>query len=137
MELTAFIKSRETAIRERNIETVIAGYHPQVVLFDVVNDLHYQGAHAIRNRLTEWLSTLKDIIDFEVRVLEAKLEGNMAWSATLNHVVATTVQDAKLDMWWRETIVYLRDNDQWLITHTHSSVPFDPTTGNASVDLRP
>jgi ketosteroid isomerase-like protein len=40
-------------------------------------------------------------------------------------------------MWWRETACYRKLEDEWLITHQHSSVPFDVGSGKASLDLRP
>ncbi len=137
MDLSAIIKTRETAVRNRDIEATISCYHPQVIFFDVVNELHYHGAPAMRERFSEWLSSLSEVIDFEIRVLQTNQQGNMAWAATLNHILAETSQGAKLDMWWRESVIYIQEQGQWLIHHAHSSVPFDPSTGKASLELKP
>nr|WP_240646536.1 nuclear transport factor 2 family protein [Chitinophaga rhizosphaerae] len=115
----------------------MACYHPQVVSFDVVKNFSYRGTGALRLRLQEWLGTLAKVIDFEIQVIHVEQESSIAWCATENHVVAEMVQGGKLDMWWRETTCYIKESDQWLIRHTHSSVPFDPSTGKASVDLKP
>jgi len=40
-------------------------------------------------------------------------------------------------MWWRETACYRKVEGEWLITHQHSSVPFDVESGKASLDLKP
>ena len=115
----------------------MAFYHPLVVSFDVVKNFLYQGNDALRLRLREWLGSLSKVIDFEIQVMHVEQESSIAWCATKNHVVAEMIQGGKLDMWWRETTCYVKESDQWLIRHTHSSVPFDPATGKASVDLQP
>ncbi len=137
MEIINAIKAREKAVRNHDIEGTLAFYHPQVIVFDVVQQLQHQGLEAVRNRLKEWFGTLATIIDFEIRVLHAAAENNIAWCATLNHIVAETHQAGKLDMWWRETACYTRQDNLWLITHAHSSVPFDTSTGMASLKLQP
>jgi ketosteroid isomerase-like protein len=43
----------------------------------------------------------------------------------------------RLEMWWRSTVCYQRIEGRWMVTHEHNSVPFDPQTGKASLDLRP
>lgn len=137
MELIQAIKAREQAVKSRDTESVIAFYHPQVIVFDVVQPLQHYGLDAVRSRLQEWFGTLATIIDFEIRVLHAGEENNTAWCATLNHIVAQTHQAGKLDMWWRETACYTLQAGQWIITHAHSSVPFDTSNGKASLNLQP
>lgn len=61
----------------------------------------------------------------------------MAFGHSLDHVSATTTAGGKLDMWWRETACYRKFDGRWLITHQHSSVPFDVESGKASLDLKP
>ncbi|MGE7776177.1 YybH family protein [Chitinophaga sp. NPDC101104] len=137
MDIGQSIKARETAVKESDVETAVAFYHPQVVMFDVVKDFQYQGTDALRLRLREWLGNLARVIDFEIQLIHLEQESALAWCATKNHVVAETLQGDKLDMWWRETVCYVKDTGKWLIRHVHSSVPFDPATGKASIDLKP
>jgi len=35
-------------------------------------------------------------------------------------------------MWVRATLCCRRSDGQWLITHDHESVPYDPTSGQGS-----
>lgn len=137
MDLLPFIKARETAVRAQNIGAVTEFYDPQVIFFDVVHDLQYQGIAALRKRLEEWWGTLATLIDFEIKVLHSAQVQEMAWCATLNHIVAETVQGSTLDMWWRETACYTFSSGKWVILHAHSSVPFDTESGKASLELKP
>jgi ketosteroid isomerase-like protein len=47
------------------------------------------------------------------------------------------MDERNLDMWWRTTYGLRQMADRWLITHVHNSVPFDPASGRASLDLQP
>jgi ketosteroid isomerase-like protein len=40
-------------------------------------------------------------------------------------------------MFWRATVCFEKLNGQWLVTHEHSSVPFNMETMQASLDLKP
>jgi ketosteroid isomerase-like protein len=40
-------------------------------------------------------------------------------------------------MWLRSTVCYRKIDGRWLVTHQHSSVPFDGETGKASLQLEP
>lgn len=40
-------------------------------------------------------------------------------------------------MWVRATLGCRRVDGTWLITHDHESVPFDPESGMAVIDLAP
>ena len=40
-------------------------------------------------------------------------------------------------MWFRETVGYRKIAGRWKVTHQHSSVPFDMTSGKPLLDLRP
>lgn len=40
-------------------------------------------------------------------------------------------------MWVRATLGYRRIDGAWRIVHDHESVPFDPGTGRALIDLEP
>ena len=40
-------------------------------------------------------------------------------------------------MWIRATLCYRKIDGKWMVTHEHVSVPFDPESGQASLDLKP
>jgi ketosteroid isomerase-like protein len=61
----------------------------------------------------------------------------VAFSLSLNRVNATKTDGKRLDMWWRATVCYRKIDGKWMVTHEHSSVPFDEESGKASLDLKP
>jgi ketosteroid isomerase-like protein len=61
----------------------------------------------------------------------------VAYGHSLNHVNTTTTDGHTLDMWWRAAVCFCKIDDEWTVAHSHTSVPFDPATGKASLDLEP
>ena len=133
----ALIERRSQAIRTRNVNAALACLAPQSQLFDVVNPLKYSGVEATRTRLSQWIASFEGPIGFEIAELDVAAGQDVAFSHGLNHVSATKTDGQKLDMWWRATVCYRKLDGKWMITHEHSSVPFDMTTGKASLDLKP
>lgn len=136
-QIRKLIEDKMEAVRAKDIDGATNAYAPDVLSFDVVNALQYFGADAIRKRLKEWFAQFDGPIGFEIRDLSITSGSEVAFSHSLDHVSATSKSGAKLDMWWRETACYRKIDGQWLITHQHSSVPFDVETGKASLDLKP
>jgi uncharacterized protein (TIGR02246 family) len=137
VQIRALIEEKIKAVRAKDIDGAMSSYAPDVLSFDVVNALQYFGSDAIRKRLEEWFSSFQGSIGFEIRDLSITSGDAVAFSHSLNHVSATTTGGGKLDMWWRETACYRKIDGKWLITHQHSSVPFDVESGKASLDLKP
>jgi len=136
-QIRALVEDKIKAVRAEDVDGATSSYAPDVLSFDVVNPLRYVGAEAIRKRLEEWFSSFQGSIGLELRDLSITVGEAVAFSHCLSHVSATKTGGGKLDMWWRETACYRRIDGKWLITHQHSSVPFDVESGKASLDLKP
>jgi uncharacterized protein (TIGR02246 family) len=137
VQIRRLIEDKIEAVRAKDIDGATSNYAPDVMSFDVVNRLQYIGSDAIRKRLEEWFSSFQGSIGFEIRDLSITSGDSVAFSHSLNHVIATTTKGVKLDMWWRETACYRKLDGKWMIIHQHSSVPFDVKSGKASLDLKP
>ena len=137
VQIRRLIEDKIQAVRAKDIDGATSNYAADVVSFDVVNGLQYLGSDAIRKRLEEWFSSFQGPIGFEIRELSITSGDSVAFSHSLNHVNATTTGGVKLDTWWRETACYRKVDGKWIITHQHSSVPFDVKSGKASLDLKP
>jgi ketosteroid isomerase-like protein len=62
---------------------------------------------------------------------------NTAFCSSLNGSTGTNKDDARIEMWWRATNDFRKVDGKWLVTHGHSSEPFDTASGKALVDLKP
>jgi uncharacterized protein (TIGR02246 family) len=136
-QIRRLIENKLEAVRAKDVDGATSHYAPDVLSFDVVNPLQYIGADAIRKRLEAWFSSFQGSIGLEIRDLSITVGEAVAFSHCLSHVSATKADGVKLDMWWRETACYRKIEGKWIITHQHSSVPFDVESGKASLDLKP
>ena len=125
------------AIRARDIDGALSHYAPGVLSFDLVNPLQHQGVGAVKKRLQEWFASFNGPLEFEVRDLDVSAGEDFAFSHGMHHVHGTTTDGKSIDMWWRATLCYRRESKAWLVTHSHTSVPFNMNTGMASLDLEP
>jgi ketosteroid isomerase-like protein len=62
---------------------------------------------------------------------------DVAFCHSLNRIDGTKTDGNKLKMWWRSTVCFRKIDNNWKIAHEHASVPFDVTSGFASLDLKP
>lgn len=136
-DIKQVIEKRVSAIKNRNVQDEMSNYLENVISYDVVGQLKYEGIDAIKNRLNEWLSTLDKIIDFKITDVKITSGSGIAFCSSLNHINAKTVDGNKLDMYWRETTCYKKTDKAWKISHVHSSVPFNAENGMASIGLKP
>jgi ketosteroid isomerase-like protein len=136
-EIRTLIADRIKAVRAKDIVGATSRVALDIVTFDVVNPLQQIGSTASRKRAEEWFSSFQGQIDYEIRGLDIIAGDNVAFSRGLCHVRATKRDGGQLDMWWRTTVCFHKIDGKWSITHEHNSVPFDPKTGKASLDLKP
>jgi uncharacterized protein (TIGR02246 family) len=137
-EIRALIEERTRAIRAKDAAAVLAIYAPDVLSFDLIDPLRHTGREAIRKRLEAWLSQFQEgPIGFEMRDLLITAGDDVAFCHSLNRVDATTTDGTRIDMFWRATSCFRRLEGRWMVTHEHSSVPFDMESGKASLGLKP
>jgi uncharacterized protein (TIGR02246 family) len=131
------VNSWANAIRNKDSDALMSNFAPDAILFDVINPLQYIGTDAGRKRAEQWLSAFQGPVEYEIRNLTITTADDVAFCHSLNRVNGTTKDGKKIDMWWRATVCFRKMNGQWMVTHEHSSVPFDMESGKASLDLKP
>lgn len=125
------------ALREKNIEGLMVHYAPEIVVFGITPPLHYTGKENHRKHWEDMLASFEDVVDYKIHDLHITADHNIAFSESLNYIGGEMKNGQNGGTWIRVTVCYKRVNNKWLATHEHVSVPFDPTTGYASVDLEP
>jgi uncharacterized protein (TIGR02246 family) len=126
-----------TAACAKDVNRLISLHAPDVVLFDVGNPLQYDGLDAATRRMKEWFSFFQGPVDYEIRDLTIAADEDVGFCHGLHHVNGTRTDGTTLDMWWRATVCFRKLDRKWMVTHAHSSVPFDVNSGRASLDLKP
>jgi uncharacterized protein (TIGR02246 family) len=126
-----------TAACAKDVNQLMSLHAPDVLLFDVVNPLRYDGLDAATKRMKDWFSSFQGPIDYEMRDLTIAADEDVAFCHGLHHVNGTRTDGTPLDMWWRATVCFRKLDGRWMVTHAHSSVPFNVKSGRASLDLKP
>jgi ketosteroid isomerase-like protein len=136
-EIRALMDRIATACRAKDRAALIANYATDVVAFDLLDPLRYEGSEAVGDRAEAWFSSFEGSFDYETKDLKIAAASEVAFCDSLNHVNGKKTDGQKIDMWWRATICAQKLGGQWKVTHAHNSVPFDMNTGKASLDIKP
>ncbi|QKZ12577.1 YybH family protein [Spirosoma sp. KUDC1026] len=134
-QIEQVVRQQERAVQQKDIDGAMANYATDVVSFDVVNTLQKVGLNESRQRLESWLSQFPGPFSYTVDNLEISVTDELAFCHSFNHVKGQLASGDEIDMRWRATICFRKQDNAWLITHEHSSVPFDPETGKALILL--
>ncbi len=135
--IRGLIEERAEAVRAKDVDALMAHHAPDVLMFDALNPLQYKGADAVRERAEQWFSWYQGPIGYEVRDLSVTAGDEAAFCRYLYRVSGTMTNGSEVDMWVRSTVCFRKMGGEWLVTHEHTSVPFDAESGTASVNLKP
>jgi ketosteroid isomerase-like protein len=103
----------------------IAPLADDAVTFDLAPPLQ-QGPEVTHDpdRLEEWFATWKGPIVSEPGERTIVVDDNVAYAYGLQRMTGTKTNGEKVELWFRATACFRRDNGEWRITHMHNSVPF-------------
>ena len=135
--IRAIIEARAAAVRAGDVNAMMADVADDIVTFDVVDPLKDLGADSARKRAAQWMASYNGSIGWDSRDTQITTDGNVAFSHELSHVTGKLKTGAEVNMWFRTTLGFQRINGRWLVVHNHSSDPFDPESGKASLGLHP
>ena len=136
-EIRELLDARAAATRARDVEGATAAFAHDVVTFDVVEPLRYVGVDAVRKRTAAWFATFDGPIGYELHDVRVAADEHVAFASCCYRVSGKLESGDELGMWVRATFCFHRIEGEWRITHEHDSVPFDPATGQALLDLEP
>lgn len=136
-QIRGLIDDWARAARAKDIDGIFAHYAPDIVAFDAIAELRFEGTDAYR---THWQACMEmcpgDMI-FEVHDLSIAAQGDLAFCHYLSRCGATGPDGEEKAGWMRATAGLRKRGGKWLIVHEHFSAPFDPQSGKALFDLEP
>jgi uncharacterized protein (TIGR02246 family) len=136
-QIRALIEDRAAAVQARDVDGAMRCIAPDMLSFDVVNQLQSIGSGPARNRTEAWFSSFQGPIGYEIRDLHVHVGDQVAFSHSLNRYSGTQAGPVEINMWVRATTCYRKIGGTWMITHEHQSVPFDGESSRALLDLSP
>jgi len=96
-EIKRVIEDGIEAIRDKNIDGVMALYAPGVVSFDIVPPLQYVGAKAFRKAWEAVFSSFQGPIGYDIHDLGITVGEDVAFSHSLNRISGTLNTGQKTD----------------------------------------
>jgi ketosteroid isomerase-like protein len=125
------------AIRAMDLDRVMANYAPDVMSFDVVAPLRHLGAAAKRKQWVDAFAAYRPPLEYEVRDVTITVSDDVAFAHSLNRVSGTLKNGHRSALWLRATLCFRKVGGSWLVAHDHVSVPLDPESRAARLDLEP
>ena len=107
----------------------------QIELFDVVPPLRYTGAEAVRGDLDNFFGNAKDL-KAEFLALDVTTDGRLGIAQSIQHFTWTGKDGKPMEATLRVTDVLRKRDGEWKVFHSHVSVPVDPATGKAQMNLK-
>jgi ketosteroid isomerase-like protein len=117
------IETLAQAIRDKDVDTLMTHYAPDVVVYDVLPPLAVQGAAAYRKNFERWFASMEGPIDYEMNDLRLSMGESHACCHFMSHVKGKTKNGEPADYWVRVTTFLQKANGQWLVGHEHVSMP--------------
>jgi uncharacterized protein (TIGR02246 family) len=117
------VATLERAIRDKDVDAVMAHYAPDCVAYDVMPPLAVQGAAEYRRNFERWFGTFMGPIEYEMKDLRVSMGDSHAFCHAVSHVTGTKKTGEKADYWVRVTTCFQKANGQWLVGHEHVSMP--------------
>jgi len=125
------------AIRAMDLEGLKSMYAPNIVSFDVNPPLQHLGAEAKWKNWVEAFTVFQRPLGYEIRNLMITVGDDVAFGYSLNRLSGTLKNGNRSGFWVRATFCFRKIDGNWLIAHDHVSVPLDPESGRALLDLEP
>jgi ketosteroid isomerase-like protein len=120
----------------KNADEVMKYYDmDDITLYDFVPPLQYKGATAVHGDLDNFFNNAKDAKG-EFVDLVVVTDGKMGMARSFQHFTWTDKDGKQQEATLRVTDVLHKVKGQWKIIHSHVSVPVDPKTGQAQMNLK-
>ena len=121
----------------KDLNTLMSYYTPDILTFDILPPLQYQGVEAYRKNFEAWFAGVQGPIEYETRDLRIVTSEEVAFCHGLNRARSTRTTGEHTETWVRVTVGFRKIEGTWRITHEHVSVPCDMETSHALLDLQP
>lgn len=136
-EVRTLIEDWAKAARAFDIDRIMAAYAPDVLAFDAIGKLRFEGARAYREHWQACAAMCPGPMIFEVHDLVIEAGDDIAFGHYLVRCGAIGEDGNEKTGYMRATVCCRRHHASWLIAHEHFSAPFDPATGDALLHLEP
>lgn len=138
-EIAQVIDRFTQALHDRDADAAVADMSAGIVTYDLAPPLDNGPEHARDPQgYRMWFGTWSSPIESVGKNLHVEVGGDIAHAWCLRHMTGTKTDGEAVDLWFRATACFRREDGEWRITHMHNSVPFAMDgSDRALLDLKP
>ncbi|MDB6141401.1 MAG: isomerase [Pseudomonas sp.] len=136
-DIQNLLETWTAAVRDKDLDTIMAYYAPEIVAYDAIFALQFTGKQAYRAHWEKCLTMCEGPMVFEGHHLKIHASGDVAVAHWLCRCGGADEKGEVKSSWMRATAAYRNTPDGWKAVHEHFSAPFDPSSGKALFDLEP
>lgn len=136
-EIRALIESWAQAARAKDVDAIFAHYAPDIVAYDAIGQLRFEGTQAYRTHWQACMAMCPGPMTYEVHDLAIEVGGDLAFGHYLGRCGGTDADGKEQAGWFRVSVCLRKTNGRWQVAHEHFSAPFDPQSGKALLGLEP
>jgi len=111
------------AIRDKDLERLMAFYAADVVAFDLRPPLDTRGVDAYRRNFERWFASFEGPLDFELHGLHIAPGEPAAFCHYLGLITGARPEGRTSGYWIRGTTCFERRDGEWRVSHEHISMP--------------
>jgi len=106
-----------------------------VVVYDIETPGDFEGSKAVHGDFQYFFDNFGNT-KIEIKSLHVVTDGKMALANSVQRMSGTDKAGKPVDMTFRVTDVWRKENGKWKIIHTHASFPTDMATGKADMQSK-
>lgn len=135
-EIRAFLDSWQQAVDARDLPALMAHYTPDVIAYDAILALQFEGREAYGRHWQACLDLCPGPMHFSRHGLRIAAAGDVGYCHALVRCGGVDAEGREDAHWTRMTAGLRRVDGRWRIAHEHYSAPFDIATMKV-LDLTP
>ncbi len=106
-----------------------------LVLYDANTPREFDGTKAARANFAPAYEDTKNLRQ-EISNEHAETAGKLAFTYGIVHMTGTDKSGKPVDLTWRSTNIWRKENGKWKIIHEHNSFPVDMASGKADMQSK-
>lgn len=122
-QIRNLIENWTKAVRNKDIDGILANHAQDMVMFDVPLPLQSKGLAEYKKTWELFFSWTKDSRIYDITELEITTSDTVAFCHGIGHCAGEDANGVKESLTFRLTMGLCKVNGQWVITHEHHSLP--------------
>jgi ketosteroid isomerase-like protein len=122
-EIRGLIQNWAKAVRNRDLDAILANHSPEILMFDVPPPAQSKGIDAYRKTWESFFGWAQDVGMFDIKELEITAGSDLAFATALMRCGGIEPNGKKVELDFRLTVCLRKIDGHWTVMHEHHSVP--------------